>query len=569
MRYTYNNVGLLTSAVYSGANQIDLYTPITRGITYKTVDGNPNKLSSLIDTYDGFTYTYDNVGNIKSVSGSSKHNAAYIYDETNQLTNASGYYDTERFVYDYNGNITKYYNTYSEQGNTTEYEYTYHYDNSWKDRLTSITNGSGQTIRSYMYGDNYSVGSTLPTSDGRFEFEWDGRMLTRARRLSDYTVIDYKYDADGNRTEKKVTNADGAVQRLIKYYYTDGVMTTEVNYLPNSGTLTADTKVDYIYDNTGLAFVMVEVYNSDNNYYVSTGKYTFYVKRNAQGDVTSLIDITSGNTGDSIDYIYTAYGRHYIEGISGDVSMMIADLNTVTYKGYSYDSDLEMYYLGSRWYDPEVCRFINGDSYVSTGQDITGFNMFAYCNNNPANMIDLNGTVPDEILLKNAEIYLAGGNIAMCGWENNGTSTKSSESKFRNKDGTYSLYDNYRNNPNSVFHEQILSGDASVGVNLSDGNLGVSASAILITGGWEFEHLDLSVLDFAKAEIGIGVTENYAGIGAQATLWAPSVTIPIFGLEIGLEGDIGSVGAKVAYDNGKFVAGFSYGIGGSISISRR
>ena len=198
IRYNYNDIGLLTSAVYSGANQINLYTPITRGITYKTVDGNPNKLSSLIDTYDGFTYTYDNVGNIKSVSGSSKHNATYIYDETNQLTNASGYYDTERFEYDYNGNITKYYNTYSEHGTTTEYVYTYHYDNSWKDRLTSITNGSGQTIRSYMYGDNYSVGSTLPTSDGRFEFEWDGRMLTRARRLSDYTVIDYRYDADGN-----------------------------------------------------------------------------------------------------------------------------------------------------------------------------------------------------------------------------------------------------------------------------------------------------------------------------------------------------------------------------------
>ncbi len=136
-----------------------------------------------------------------------------------------------------------------------------------------------------MYGDNYSVGSTLPTSDGRFEFEWDGRMLTRARRLSDYTVIDYRYDADGNRTEKKVTNADGAVQKLTRYYYTDGVLTTEVNYLPNSGTLTADTKIDYIYDNTGLAFVMVEVYNSDNNYYVSTGKYTFYVKTQRPGEM--------------------------------------------------------------------------------------------------------------------------------------------------------------------------------------------------------------------------------------------------------------------------------------------
>ena len=124
--------------------------------------------------------------------------------------------------------------------------------------------------------------------------------------------------------------------------------------------------------------------------------------------MTSLIDITSGNTGDSIDYIYTAYGRHYIEGISGDISTMIADLNTVTYKGYSYDSDLEMYYLGSRWYDPEVCRFINGDSYVSTGQDIIGFNMFAYCGNNPINRADPSGMFWKEIgqFFKNVDLPL-------------------------------------------------------------------------------------------------------------------------------------------------------------------
>ena len=45
--------------------------------------------------------------------------------------------------------------------------------------------------------------------------------------------------------------------------------------------------------------------------------------------------------------------------------MLISDVNTLTFKSYSYDSDLGMYYLGSRWYDPEVCRFINADSYVT------------------------------------------------------------------------------------------------------------------------------------------------------------------------------------------------------------
>ena len=50
-----------------------------------------------------------------------------------------------------------------------------------------------------------------------------------------------------------------------------------------------------------------------------------------------------------------------------------------------------MYYLQSRYYDAKICRFINADSYVSTGQGLTGYNMFAYCNNNPVNCVDHSG----------------------------------------------------------------------------------------------------------------------------------------------------------------------------------
>ena len=50
-----------------------------------------------------------------------------------------------------------------------------------------------------------------------------------------------------------------------------------------------------------------------------------------------------------------------------------------------------MYNLGTRYYDPEIGRFINADSYVSTGQGTVGHNMFAYCGNNPINRIDPNG----------------------------------------------------------------------------------------------------------------------------------------------------------------------------------
>ncbi len=53
-----------------------------------------------------------------------------------------------------------------------------------------------------------------------------------------------------------------------------------------------------------------------------------------------------------------------------------------------------MYYLHSRYYDPETCRFINADAFVSTGQGIIGYNMFAYCNNNPVVCTDTAGESP-------------------------------------------------------------------------------------------------------------------------------------------------------------------------------
>ena len=50
-----------------------------------------------------------------------------------------------------------------------------------------------------------------------------------------------------------------------------------------------------------------------------------------------------------------------------------------------------MYYLGSRYYDPEIGRFISPDVFICTGQGLLGANMFAYCLNNPVNRTDKTG----------------------------------------------------------------------------------------------------------------------------------------------------------------------------------
>ena len=73
--------------------------------------------------------------------------------------------------------------------------------------------------------------------------------------------------------------------------------------------------------------------------------------------------------------------------------------NPLRYRGCYWDSLLGMYYLQSRYYDPVVGRFINADAFMSTGMGLLGYNMFAYCLNNPVNFIDPDGYIPRSIML--------------------------------------------------------------------------------------------------------------------------------------------------------------------------
>ena len=65
--------------------------------------------------------------------------------------------------------------------------------------------------------------------------------------------------------------------------------------------------------------------------------------------------------------------------------------NPIRYRGYYYDFETDFYYLQSRYYDPAMGRFINADGYINANGDMLGFNMFAYCSNNPVMYLDYSG----------------------------------------------------------------------------------------------------------------------------------------------------------------------------------
>ena len=67
-------------------------------------------------------------------------------------------------------------------------------------------------------------------------------------------------------------------------------------------------------------------------------------------------------------------------------------LNPFRYRGYVYDEETGLYYLRSRYYNPEWGRFVNGDSCFDDNAGLFGKNLYTYCANSPINGCDPNGT---------------------------------------------------------------------------------------------------------------------------------------------------------------------------------
>ena len=67
--------------------------------------------------------------------------------------------------------------------------------------------------------------------------------------------------------------------------------------------------------------------------------------------------------------------------------------NPIRYRGYYYDVETGLYYLQSRYYDPQTGRFINADDtdYLGADGSFASYNLFAYCSNNPVMNSDPTG----------------------------------------------------------------------------------------------------------------------------------------------------------------------------------
>ena len=102
-------------------------------------------------------------------------------------------------------------------------------------------------------------------------------------------------------------------------------------------------------------------------------------------------------------YIYDSWGNTLSVQDANDQEITspnnMGNLNPFRYRGYYLDSETGLYYLHSRYYDPQTCRFVNADTtdILQAKGDLYDKNLFAYCDNNPVVRVDHGGEFWDTV----------------------------------------------------------------------------------------------------------------------------------------------------------------------------
>ena len=278
-----------------------------------------------------FYNIYDDEGNITG-----DENNSYTYNELGELISTSGLVNAS-YQYDSRGNIT----SKTVDGDTT----TYSYDNEWKDQLTAV---NGIPLTYDANGNLVSYGDTAYT--------W-----SHGKQLSSITdggnTYSYKYNSSGYRVSKTVNG------RTTDFDTLNGLLVAQSD---------GANSIYFQYSNAPIGFVLDDV------------QY-FYITNN-NGDIVGISDYAGNKIA---SYTYDEWGKLLEISAANEESRKIAEINPLRYRGYYYDNETGYYYLQSRYYDPNLGRFISADDFgYIDSLSHNSSNIYIYCENDPINCED-------------------------------------------------------------------------------------------------------------------------------------------------------------------------------------
>ena len=408
--YTYDSLKRMTqksyTAIVSGANNLVIDTQYTFKSTDTTESGLISEyIVTVGEEQTTFKYTYDdnnqNIIEIRNASGEQLY--GYEYDSLDRLirenNNVLG--KTYTYTYDNNGNILSekvYSYTTGDVSNLTPISTkTYEYTNAeWKDQLTSY-NGNAITYDAMGNPLVYGVGT---------ELTW-GNVNNLVSLTNPVFDISYEYNDEGIRTSKTVNGQ--------RHEYTlEGMkILSEKVYDANENEIAL---LVYLYDeaNAPIGFM----YRDSSDAKAEFEKYLF--TKNIQGDIIGIYNTAGAEV---VHYDYNAWGETVNITFEAGYNHIV-QINPFRYRGYYFDSESGFYYLNSRYYDPQIKRFINADGigYLGAGDELQSYNLYSYCENNPVMGYDPMGTLNWGKILSGANLLTIGisaiaiaATVATCG----------------------------------------------------------------------------------------------------------------------------------------------------------
>ena len=333
------------------------YQLIANEYLYLRTDNNATNLikkniqTVLNNIKDVSTYEYDEMGNIIKIENDDNI-ITYKYDKLSRLIRENNQKQgfSKTFEYDESGNIIRsktYPYSIKELGESiSNNKYSYNQGN-YQDQLVCYNNeiitydGLG---RPTIYRDNL--------------LEWSKRST-----LSRFNNFNYAYNDEGVRISK---TANGVFYK----FHVDGFKIIVEERIQNDERMILKYK-----------------YFGDKIFGFNYQNVDYYYLRNILNDIVAIID-KNGN--EVARYEYDAWGNHQVINLTSD---NIGDVNPFRYRSYYFDIETQLYYLNSRYYDPEIGRFISQDNYsYLDSENVNGLNLYAYCLNNPIMGYDPTGT---------------------------------------------------------------------------------------------------------------------------------------------------------------------------------
>ena len=212
------------------------------------------------------------------------------------------------------------------------------------------------------------------------------------------TYASYTYDENGKRLSKTVNGQTTS-------FVLDRGKTVAAAKITADGT----EYLYFFYDDSGSPVGMNYL---GNNY---------YFKKNLQDDIIEIWGTEDGTDNHEfrclVDYKYDAWGKIISVNDTTSSGYGLGQVNPFRYRGYWYDTESGLYYLQSRYYDPETGRFINAD--IPTATLLSSGNLYCYCSDDPVNKTDPSGYLDWDIGYAMRALYHVSGKSRLSALEQN------------------------------------------------------------------------------------------------------------------------------------------------------